>query len=374
MLRLLKDAGANVQVATGFIEPSILSQIGNTYSVSVTPYLDRSYQGLEGDALIRRIVDSIYEKAKDSNLLLFSQPFSGDAPHFAEAVAEVALGTSAESWHRSHDPIRLPHNFTVLKGLTRALPTTNILSRQMREINPDVKIVVVPPCIDEDRLNNVLELPEVLRQRHNIGNNDILLVQPTRVDPNKRIDKAIELAVRMEEDLARRGNKRKVHLIVSGGESSEKSRSEQQRLELLAKKSGFGNLFFLGGTERVADYIRAADFVTFMSEQEGWGMPPAEAAYLGVPCVVAPYTDQYGQPIFQEVYGGFDFIVDDNKGKTISQSTVDRAIDLVTDLSMGDQLRLNNKLKVARYTKGAMKETLDLLLRQHQNRGLAKTT
>lgn len=99
---------------------------------------------------------------------------------------------------------------------------------------------------------------------------DILIVQPTRVASNKRIDKALLLADAIQMEYKRRRQNKKVFLVVSGGrEIGLRNQIERRKLEALADELNFQQLIFLGGTGKIADYLNAADLITYMSRSEG---------------------------------------------------------------------------------------------------------
>jgi len=64
---------------------------------------------------------------------------------------------------------------------------------------------------------------------------------------------------------------------------------------------------------RICDVLNISDFVCFMSDTEGFGLIPLEAAFMRKPVVVYDYKDIFTNSffMFREIYAkqGFDFFV-----------------------------------------------------------------
>lgn len=364
LLHLSQELGTEVNVVTGYVLPHIKDCVRSQLrvSVQVREPLDRHYHAETGKALQRQILDIINEYSA-SDVLIFSQPYSGDAPDFAEAVSQVTIPTS---WHRVHDPVRTHAAYARLRSTHHtSLPTTEILKQQMEKVNQHVNTIVLPECIDSEKLNK-RKSRRMVRIEYGFSEDDIVFAQPTRVAQNKRVDKALLLASAIEKKYKYINQSKKVFLLVGGGnESSEQAIEVKHFLMTLAAKLDFQNLIFLNGKGKMEDIIGAADTVTFMSEVEAWGIPPAEAAYLGVPCVVSPYTDaDDGNDVFESVYAGFSFIKEGIGLNGISQSTVDEVMEYLTCPELWSRKIEQNKLTVEKYTSKTMKKTLQALLRR----------
>jgi len=132
--------------------------------------------------------------------------------------------------------------------------------------------------------------------RHALGllDDDLLILQPTRVVPRKGIEHAIHLIRRMKLPRA--------HLVVSH-DSGDEGLEYGRQLQQLARDEGVSLKFF---GERMADrrqlnqegqkvYVLSdlyphADFVTFPSLYEGFGNALLESVYFRTPLVVGRYS------------------------------------------------------------------------------------
>ncbi len=133
-----------------------------------------------------------------------------------------------------------------------------------------------------------------LRERIGLGDDDVMVLQPTRVVPRKWIERSIEIVARL-------GLRRPALVIshASGDEGDEyrariREYADQVGVELIgidhliAPERGTGP-----DGERlytVADAYRAADLVTYPSGYEGFGNAFLEAVYYGKPIVVNRYS------------------------------------------------------------------------------------
>jgi hypothetical protein len=115
------------------------------------------------------------------------------------------------------------------------------------------------------------------------------------------------------------------------------------------------NAVFLGGVRDwdskigTGDYYGATDFVTFMSDTEGWGLPPLEAAITRKPCITRRYTDFRGNPIFDEHYNGFEFLLSESEADSVDTKILYRVLDIIHDPKSYRSILENNLIKAKRY-------------------------
>jgi glycosyltransferase involved in cell wall biosynthesis len=131
-----------------------------------------------------------------------------------------------------------------------------------------------------------------LRADFGIGDDDYLMLQPTRIVPRKRIELAINLAHRMGE---------RAVLLISH-EAGDEGLEYKHFLEEYAESQGVRVLFGHGRINHVrrenregrkvyslADAYAAADIVTYPSRIEGFGNAVLEAVYYRRPLVMSAY-------------------------------------------------------------------------------------
>lgn len=163
MLRLFEETGLQTKIIAGAISSDIQSWISRNLKASVEIRRPLKSTGDQKDILPGRIYDELSEASEGSDILLFSQQFNGKTPQFAEALARLE---KPNSWHRVHDKIRSIEDFAQLHSPeTVIFPTTEILKRQIEDINRLVDIVVIPPCIDTDGLQAATS-KEAIREAH----------------------------------------------------------------------------------------------------------------------------------------------------------------------------------------------------------------
>lgn len=131
-----------------------------------------------------------------------------------------------------------------------------------------------------------------LRTALGIAEGEIFLLQPTRVVPRKRIERAIELARRLEVPCT---------LVISHASGDEGSRYMNylhEYIDLMKVRVIFGEDYFSGargtkpdGTKiySLADAHFPADLVTYPSSIEGFGNAFLEAIYYRKPILMSAY-------------------------------------------------------------------------------------
>ncbi len=166
-----------------------------------------------------------------------------------------------------------------------------------------------------------------VRKVFNIADDELFVLQPTRVVQRKGIEHAIELVARL---------KRKAVLVISHA-SGDEGYEYEQRVKEFAELLNIRALFVSeciaderGYTEKgdkiysLQDIYPHADLVSYPSLQEGFGNAFLEAVYFRKPILV----NNYSIYAFDIKPKGFEAIEMDN---FISQSTVDETNKLLDD-------------------------------------------
>lgn len=170
----------------------------------------------------------------------------------------------------------------------------NSVAGQQLSLRTGVPCRIVPNVMDfETPPPQLDEYAQSLRQDLSLGENEKLILQPTRVVQRKGIEHAIELVSRLEIP---------ARLVISHAAGDE-GREYEHRVRDYAKRMGVNTLF-------VSDIIRErrgktadgrkiytlydvyphADLVTYPSEIEGFGNAFLEAIYFRRPIVVNRYS------------------------------------------------------------------------------------
>jgi len=172
---------------------------------------------------------------------------------------------------------------------------------------PNVMDFATPPSVPD-------EFCDDLRETLGIGNDEVMLLQPTRVVPRKRIERAIELARWIDIPCS---------LVVthgSGDEGAEYKAYLQDYAKVLGVRAVFADQHFAPQRSEAADgqkiYALAdayhhADLITYPSRVEGFGNAFLETIYYRRPLVISRYEifkSDIGPKGFQVI--GFDSYID----------------------------------------------------------------
>ncbi len=375
LLDTMQQNGFKVRILTGALSDELRYENNNKYRIpiEINSSLDKlNRKEWSGDKRVREISDAIEicSKKHKSGVIFVGQPFY-NFPEFNEAVVSSSRGH--DTVLRIHDPVDDESSLRKVSQRTKGAVTTGIIAGIIKDSNPTMDVSVIPPGLDFSDFESERDARRKIRQRHEIGGKDIVILQPTRVASQKRIDRAVNLAHNLQDRLS---GERAVYLLVTGGnEPIQTAIDEKRRLEKISRKLGFSNLIFLngvpafGGDFRLTDYYNSADLVTFMSETEGFGLPPAESSLVGIPCVTTRYTDSRSHSVFDEVYGGFEFIMEEDRtGEGVSSEVIDQVVEAIEKPESWKEKKERNRRLVEKYSLDSIKDTLmDLLSKFNRN-------
>ncbi len=218
-----------------------------------------------------------------------------------ELVAETSLNTIAHhhdfSWERERFAVNAAEDYlhaafpATLKSIRHVVINSHGQSQLAfrrglsSTIVPNVMHFEMPPPPPDDYAGD-------LRATLGIAPGEFLLLQPTRIVPRKRIERAIGLAVRLGLPY------RLVISHESGDEGGEYAAYLRDLIDHFEAKVLFGSGHFgetRGQTPNgrkiysLADAYQAADLVTYPSSVEGFGNAFLEAIYYRKPLVVGTY-------------------------------------------------------------------------------------
>jgi glycosyltransferase involved in cell wall biosynthesis len=230
------------------------------------------------------------------------------------------------AWERSRYSVSAAEDYlraafpATLHSITHV--TINSYGQQQLALRTGASSLVVPNVMDFENPppepdGYADDLPAAL----GVGPNEFLLLQPTRIVPRKRIERAIELARRLGLPST---------LVIShasGDEGSEYAAFLREYIQLLEVKVRFAEDVFSHEREQtpdgrkiysLADAYYPADLVTYPSTIEGFGNAFLEAIYYRKPIVMSTYeiyrTDI--QPKGFKVVEFGDYITEDTVRRT----------------------------------------------------------
>jgi glycosyltransferase involved in cell wall biosynthesis len=184
-------------------------------------------------------------------------------------------------------PANLPnlHHITINQAATEQLALRKGVTSSLM---PNVFDFDHPPQIDRD------DYTADIRQEIGILDDDILILQPTRIVPRKGIEHAIKLVGMLNDP--------RYKLVISH-DAGDEGLEYKQRLQDLADQEGVDLRFFaarIGEIRQVDhagnkiytlwDIYKHADLMTYPSTYEGFGNALLEAIYFRVPVVINRYS------------------------------------------------------------------------------------
>ncbi|MFP4113124.1 MAG: glycosyltransferase [Spirochaetota bacterium] len=168
--------------------------------------------------------------------------------------------------------------------------------RSLKRVSP----FIIPNCEDYDHPVVRDDYNATFRSELGFKENDILVVQPTRIVPRKRIEDSVRLLVRFVERYPEFRDR--LHYIISLYQGDEPNENYIEQIRALAEAVG---LHFHLISDRVAsrrdtddqgrriftnrDVLANADLVTYLPIWEGFGNALLEAIAARVPVVTTTY-------------------------------------------------------------------------------------
>lgn len=223
-----------------------------------------------------------------------------------------------------------------------------------------VSYEVVPNVLDFNKPKDNEAPKELLRRDFGFAENEIMVLQPTRIVPRKQIERAIDIVSMMETE--------KPRLVIShmsgdeGDEYMERIREYAGRnnVELVL----FGDLVesknCFGGQRskpyNIDDLYQAADLVTYPSVYEGFGNAFLEAVYFNKIIAVNRY------PVFIEDIEplGFELAVFDS---VVTTHTIERIKQLTAGDEAGRAVETNYSIAAKHFSYEVLEKKLIPLVR-----------
>lgn len=284
-------------------------------------------------------------------------------------IAETGIQTLAHhhdfAWERERFDVGAADDY-----LRAAFPPTfssivhvviNSFAQRQLALRAGVASLVVPNVMDfESPPPEPDDYAADLRARLGVGEGEYLLLQPTRVVPRKRIERAVELARRLELPCA---------LVIShasGDEGDEYRAYLEEYIRLMGVKVVQGADIFAGERGRsalgekvysLADAHFPADLVTYPSSVEGFGNAFLEAVYYRKPIVMSAY-EIYRVDIQPKGFRVVEF------SEFITEETVRQARDLLLKPDLAAEMVEHNYAIARRhYSYSNLERLLDAIIR-----------
>jgi len=217
-----------------------------------------------------------------------------------EFIAETGIPTIAHhhdfSWERDRFAINACQDY-LNKAFPSDLPSMrhvviNSLASEQLSHRLGISNTVIPNVYDFAREPQDLDrYPCELRGKIGFEDNEILILQPTRIVPRKWIERSIEIV---------RSLKLPDPKLVISHASGDEGDDYHQRVQEYAENMGIkiipidhlirNNHSNKDGKYNIADIYKCADLVTYPSGYEGFGNAFLEAVYYKKPIVVNRYS------------------------------------------------------------------------------------
>jgi glycosyltransferase involved in cell wall biosynthesis len=253
-----------------------------------------------------------------------------------EIIAETNITVIAHhhdfAWERERYAVNAAEDY-LRASFPPDMPTIrhvviNSFGARQLALRTGVRATLIPNVMNFETLPSVPdEFCDDLRTTLGIGSDEVMLLQPTRVVPRKRIERAIELARWLDMPCT---------LVVthgSGDEGTDYKAYLEDYADVLGVRAVFADQHFgaqrgeaAGGKKiyALADAYHHADLVTYPSRVEGFGNAFLETIYYRCPLVISRYEifkSDIGPKGFRVI--GFDSYID--------RRTVERAQGVLRD-------------------------------------------
>ena len=292
----------------------------------------------------------------------------------SELITETALPTIGHHhdfpWERTRYSVGAADDY-----LRAAFPATrpsivhaviNSFGQKQLALRTGASSIIVPNVMDFEAAPPIADdYVSDLRNRLGVGPDEYFLLQPTRIVPRKRIERAVELAKRLNLPCT---------LVIShasGDEGAEYLHFLEEYIDLMGVKAIFASDMFSSARGQTADgqkiYSLAdahhpADLITYPSSIEGFGNAFLEAIYYRKPLVMNAY-DVYKVDIRPKGFKVIEF------EDYITEDTVRRTRDLLANPDRIEEVVAHNYAVASQhYSFRNLERALAILIRMSLGR------
>lgn len=220
------------------------------------------------------------------------------------------------------------------------------------------RIEVIPNGVDVDRFRPIADSLEKKRLREALGlpEKDPVVIFAGSIVPRKGVELLIRSWPKVLEAVP------EAKLVLVGGFDRPTFMTRERMLELnrfqnemrilAAQPDCQTSITFAGESERLEDWLRAADVFAFPSQQEGMGNVVLEAMACGLPCVI---TQFHGMPKVEFGSPNEEFILVSRNAIPLAEGLVDVLRDKNKRAALGSAARrwtcdkMNFKLTIQAY-------------------------
>ncbi len=239
-------------------------------------------------------------------------------------------------------PLNRLHSIT-LSAVARVIAVSPAVKRELEELLPAHRIVIIPNGIEIQRFERDQPQAELnrFRQRLDISEDDLLIGTVGEITPLKGHEDFLRAAATIRHRLPN------TKFIVAGVDASRRGNNLAALENLIADLNLETSVRLVGWVEDLASFYHALDVFVSASHTESFGLVIAEAMASGVP-VVATRTEGAREIIVNEELG---LLVPIGEAKSIALAV----IDLLANDRKRQQLSKSGRERIkARFSLGQM--------------------
>jgi glycosyltransferase involved in cell wall biosynthesis len=249
-------------------------------------------------------------------------------------IPTVHVGTMASRLDYTSFKHKLIHGFRPLcyRAVDRIVVGSEVMREDFRRAGVETGIEVIPHGVDLTRFRPDPAAATSLRLRLGLDDTSEIVLFAGAIVERKGLD---YLPAAWDQVAAQHS---RAHLVLVGPEGSPDgnapSFADRLRQEFRASRGG-DRVIFAGPTERMEEYLQAADVFAFPSRREGMPNVVCEAYASALPCVLTPFVGlsrEFGRP-------GEQYLLADHDADDIAKAIGTLLTNATTRRQIGDSAR-----------------------------------